>query len=143
VPPRRSNSLLITFENIFDRLVISVRKPFINTYCICRISLLTHFLSISYFISLNTDIPLSKPLLSMVSKFNAASPSSHHSMCSLVPIMRGTGASTISWRDEGREAMNGCHQVKGWRSSLSVNSKEDGEGESKREFSWKRWRRRS
>ena len=57
--------------------------------------------------------------------------------------MRGTGASTISRRDEGREAMNGCHQIKGWRRSLSVNSKEDGEGESKREFSWKRWRRRS
>jgi hypothetical protein len=49
----------------------------------------------------------------------------------------------MSRSEEGREAMNGCHQVKGARSSLSVNSKEDGEGASSREFSCNKWRRRS
>jgi len=103
-------------------------------------SLSAHFLSISTLISLKTYISLSTPLLSIVSK---STDGSEDSMCSLIPIMRGTGASTISRRDEGREVMKGCHQAKGARRSLSVKSKWDGEGVSNREFSCKRWRRRS
>lgn len=49
----------------------------------------------------------------------------------------------MSRRDEGSEVMNGCHQVNGSRRSRSVKSKGEGEGERKREFSCKRWRRRS
>jgi hypothetical protein len=49
----------------------------------------------------------------------------------------------MSRRDEGREVMNGCHQVNGSRRSRSVKSMWEGEGERKREFSCKRWRRRS
>ena len=49
----------------------------------------------------------------------------------------------VPGRDEGREVMKGCHQEKGARRSLSVKSKWDGEGVIIREFSCKRWRRRS
>jgi hypothetical protein len=122
---------------VFDLLVISFRIPFLNTSCIPKMSFYAHFLSISIFNSLKTEIPSYTPLLSIVSKFTEGS-CPHYSMCSLVPIIRGTGASTMSWREEGREAMNGCHQVNGSRRSRSVKSKWEGDGERKREFSCKR-----
>jgi hypothetical protein len=105
-------------------------------------SFYAHFLSISTFNSLKTVTPLHIPLLSILSKLAEGS-CPHYSMCSLVPIMRGTGASIMSRREEGREVMNGCHQVNGSRRSRSVKSKWEGEGERKREFSCKRWSRRS
>ena len=49
----------------------------------------------------------------------------------------------MSRREEGREVMNGCHQVNGSRRSLRVKSKWEGDGESNKEFSCKRWSRRS
>ncbi len=49
----------------------------------------------------------------------------------------------MSRSEEGREAINGCHQAKGASRSLSVKSKEDGLGASSREFSCNKWRRRS